>query len=153
MSFVHQVDACLCALTCAQVRSVLLMPQVRAGTSSSSDCTEDGRLSFTTLGQITVVCKSYLRDFNLIDFIRIFSWRRISIDPPKMKLVISWSLKDARRSEMNEQRDIQLFSLCVFIFKLFVLQGEYNFNFKPFLQNNFLEIPIFIYTYTVVKLW
>ncbi|KAI2653362.1 Otogelin-like protein [Labeo rohita] len=31
MSFVHQVDACLCALTCAQVRSVLLMPQVRAG--------------------------------------------------------------------------------------------------------------------------
>jgi len=49
-----------------------------------------------------------------------------------MKLVISWSLKDVRRSEMNEQRDIKLFSLCtVFIFKLFVLQGKYNFNSEP----------------------
>lgn len=107
------------------------MPQVRAGTSSSSDWTEDGRLSFTTLGQITIVCYSYLRYLKLINHIRIFFQRRISIDPPKMKLVISWSLKDVRRSEMNEQRDIKLFSLCtLFIFKLFVLQGKY-FNFEP----------------------
>lgn len=121
---------CSCALTCAQVRSLLLMPQVRAGTSSSSDWTEDGRLSFTTLGQITIVCYSYLRYFKFINHIRILFQRRI--DPPKMKLVISWSLKDVRRSEMNEQRDIKLFSLCtLFIFKLFVLQGKYYFNFEP----------------------
>lgn len=38
------------------LRAGALRPPDAAGTSSSSDCTEDGRLSFTTLGQITLVC-------------------------------------------------------------------------------------------------